>query len=88
MSSLGGSTDAAPVMPPSKSVRLSLNIDMLYERSPAKMVVMARKDAIRAAEEEVLSRSSFDELRSKALSRSQKMEEIRMAKVFGLQAPK
>ena len=66
-----------PVPLKQSSVRLSHAIEAIYERSPANVVVMCRRDAQRAAGEEVLSRSTVEELRSKATKRSEEMVELR-----------
>ena len=81
-SSMGGSVTMGRAPPPPlpmkhQSVRLGHAIDSLYERSSANVVVMCRRDAQRAAGEEVLSRSTVEDLRSKALKRSQEMVELR-----------
>jgi hypothetical protein len=77
VSTLQGSASIAPIMPYTKSLRLANAIDVLYAQSPARTVVMTRKDAVRAKEEDTLSRSSLDDLREMAYKRSNQMIEKR-----------
>lgn len=64
----------APVVPYTKSLRVSNAIDALYEQAPASMVVMCRRDAMRAAGEEVLARSPHKKLRETAQKRAKAFE--------------
>lgn len=64
----------APIVPYSKSMRLASAIDVLYEQAPTSMVVMCRRDAIRAAGELTLSRSPHKKLRQAAEKRSKAWE--------------
>jgi len=71
MSSLGGnSAKVVPVQAFGKSLRLSAVIDEIFQQSEDSMLVMSRRDALRAAGEEVLSRSTINEFKDKALQRS------------------
>lgn len=64
----------APVVPynviGAKSLRLGSAIDILYKSAPPSMVVMCRRDALRAAGEEVLSRSPHKKLQMVANKRA------------------
>lgn len=70
-----GSIQRVEVTPYTKSLRLSAAIDVLYDQSPASTLVMCRRDAQRAQEEETLSKSLHDEFRDIALKRSKGMLE-------------
>ena len=80
VSSLHGSAAGAVHVPASKSVRLSHAIDELFATSNSHTLVMSRKDAQRAAGEEVLSRSEASEFRDVALKRSNNMINKMLAK--------
>jgi tetratricopeptide (TPR) repeat protein len=82
VSSLAGGSVVGALPAPLKqnSVRLAHAIEAIYERSPANVVVMCRRDAQRAAGEEVLSRSTLEEMRSKATKRSEEMIELRSSR--------
>ena len=69
------SVQRVEVTPYTKSLRLSAAIDVLYDQSPASTLVMCRRDAQRAQEEETLSKSLHDEFRDIALKRSKGMLE-------------
>jgi len=56
-----------------KSVRVSAVIDEIFEQTGDHMLVMSRRDALRAASEEVLSRSTLDDFKNRALHRSKGM---------------
>ena len=75
VSSVGNASAAAAVTPfYSKSYRLASVIDDVFKHSDTShMLVMCRRDALRAAGEEVLSRSTVEELKEKALKRSRDM---------------
>jgi len=74
MSSLGANSALiAPVQPFNKSLRLSAVIDEIFDQTGDHMLVMSRRDALRAAGEEVLSRSTIDDFKDKALKRSKGM---------------
>ena len=64
----------APVVPynviGAKSMRLGSAIDILYQNAPPSMIVMCRRDAIRAAGEEVLARSANKKIAELATKRS------------------
>ena len=64
----------APVLPYTKSMRLTQAIDVLYEQAPTTMVVMCRRDAVRAATEGVLERSSHRKIREAATKRARAWE--------------
>jgi hypothetical protein len=69
------SVQRVEVTPYTKSLRLSAAIDVLYDQSPASTLVMCRRDAQRAQEEETLSKSLHEEFRDIALKRSKGMLE-------------
>jgi len=65
----------APVVPYTKSMRLTQAINVLYEQAPTTMVVMCRRDAIRAATEGVLERSPHKKIREAATKRARAWEQ-------------
>ena len=76
----------APVVPYTKSMRLASAIDVLYEQAPTSMVVMCRRDALRAAAEQVLERSPHKKIREAATKRAKAWERY-SAKLQGLSSP-
>ena len=69
----GSARPGLAVQARSKTSRLDSVIDEIFQQTDNKMLVMCRRDAIRAAGEEVLSRSGINEFKAVAYRRSNGM---------------